>query len=186
MLSFSDAVRVSPKRAAEVDICRVLLVAICGDRMLAQPIGPATARNIYLLRSASSGASGCAYGFTARYTLAARLQFVSRGFGRVEVFVPLSHGRGHALENCDIVMMLRLQTERMQGSFVPSIREYFHFFGLTYEKLAFAKDDALIMHPGPMNRGVEIDSELADDFGRSVIQEQVGWGSPCAWHAWTC
>ena len=59
---------------------------------------------------------------------------------------------------------------------MPSIREYFHFFGLTYEKLAFAKEDALIMHPGPMNRGVEIDSEVADDFGRSAIQEQVEMG----------
>ena len=72
------------------------------------------------------------------------------------------------LEDCDIVMMLRLQTERMQGSFVPSIREYFHFFGLDYDKLAAAKPDALIMHPGPMNRGVEIDSEVADDIDRSA------------------
>ena len=67
-------------------------------------------------------------------------------------------------------MMLRLQNERMHGSFVPSTREYFHFFGLDYAKLAVAKPDALIMHPGPMNRGVEIDSEVADDIDRSVIQ----------------
>jgi aspartate carbamoyltransferase catalytic subunit len=72
--------------------------------------------------------------------------------------------------------MLRLQTERMQGSFVPSIREYFHFFGLDYDKLASAKPDALIMHPGPMNRGVEIDSEVADDIDRSLIREQVEMG----------
>jgi len=80
------------------------------------------------------------------------------------------------LEGVDIVMMLRLQTERMQGSFVPSIREYFHFFGLDYAKLANAKDDALIMHPGPMNRGVEIDTEVADDIDRSAIRQQVEMG----------
>jgi aspartate carbamoyltransferase catalytic subunit len=80
------------------------------------------------------------------------------------------------LAGCDIVMMLRLQTERMQGSYVPSIREYFRYFGLDYAKLAAAKEDALIMHPGPMNRGVEIDSLVADDYGRSAIQEQVEMG----------
>ena len=71
------------------------------------------------------------------------------------------------LKDVDVVMMLRLQTERMQGSFVPSISEYFRFFGLDREKLAVAKPDALVMHPGPMNRGVEIDSEVADDLDRS-------------------
>jgi aspartate carbamoyltransferase catalytic subunit len=80
------------------------------------------------------------------------------------------------LEGCDIVMMLRLQTERMQGSYVPSIREYFRFFGLDRDKLQVAKPDALILHPGPMNRGVEIDSELADDIDRSAIREQVEMG----------
>ena len=80
------------------------------------------------------------------------------------------------LEGCDIVMMLRLQRERMNGNFIPSLREYFHFFGLDAEKLARAKPDALIMHPGPMNRGVEIDSEVADDISRSVIHEQVEMG----------
>ena len=68
--------------------------------------------------------------------------------------------------------MLRLQTERMQGSFVPSISEYFRFFGLDHEKLKVAKPDALIMHPGPMNRGVEIDSDVADG-PHSVILDQV-------------
>jgi len=80
------------------------------------------------------------------------------------------------LKDADIVMMLRLQTERMHGSYVPSIREYFRFFGLDYDKLGAAKPDALIMHPGPMNRGVEIDSEVADDIGRSAIREQVEMG----------
>jgi aspartate carbamoyltransferase catalytic subunit len=64
----------------------------------------------------------------------------------------------------------------MQGQYVPSFREYFRFYGLDYEKLAAAKPDALIMHPGPMNRGVEIDSEVADDINRSVILDQVELG----------
>jgi len=80
------------------------------------------------------------------------------------------------LDNCDIVMMLRLQNERMQGSFLPSPREYYEYFGLTQDKLSMAKKDALIMHPGPMNRGVEIDTNLADDINRSVIKEQVELG----------
>jgi aspartate carbamoyltransferase catalytic subunit len=79
------------------------------------------------------------------------------------------------LADADIVMMLRLQRERMDGSFVPSVREYFHFFGLDAEKLAFAKPDALVMHPGPMNRGVEIDSAIADG-PQSLIRDQVEMG----------
>ncbi len=79
------------------------------------------------------------------------------------------------LADADIVMMLRLQRERMDGSFVPSVREYFHFFGLDEEKLSWAKPDALVMHPGPMNRGVEIDSAVADG-ARSLIREQVEMG----------
>ncbi|MEQ8639438.1 MAG: aspartate carbamoyltransferase catalytic subunit [Alphaproteobacteria bacterium] len=86
------------------------------------------------------------------------------------------HDMREGLSDCDIVMMLRLQAERMRGAFVPSIREYFHYFGLDREKLAFARPDALIMHPGPMNRGIEIDSVVADDIGRSVIAEQVETG----------
>ena len=73
-------------------------------------------------------------------------------------------------------MMLRLQKERMDGGFIPSEREYYHRFGLDEEKLSYAKADAIIMHPGPMNRGVEIDGTLADDINRSVIQEQVEMG----------
>ncbi len=80
------------------------------------------------------------------------------------------------LDGCDIVMMLRLQNERMQGSFLPSKREYYEYFGLTPEKLKFAKKDALIMHPGPMNRGVEIDTKLADDINVSLVKEQVELG----------
>ncbi|MCC5993514.1 MAG: aspartate carbamoyltransferase catalytic subunit [Rhodobacteraceae bacterium] len=80
------------------------------------------------------------------------------------------------LEDADVVMMLRLQRERMDGGFVPSEREYFQRYGLDAEKLAYAKEDAIVMHPGPMNRGVEIDGAIADDINRSVIQEQVEMG----------
>ena len=72
-------------------------------------------------------------------------------------------------------MMLRLQRERMAGAFVPSVREYFRYWGLDVEKLKVAREDALVMHPGPMNRGVEIASEIADG-PQSVIQEQVEMG----------
>jgi aspartate carbamoyltransferase catalytic subunit len=79
------------------------------------------------------------------------------------------------ITNADVVMMLRLQRERMESSYIPSSREYFHFFGLDQEKLARAKPDALVMHPGPMNRGVEIASPIADGPA-SVIREQVEMG----------
>ena len=80
------------------------------------------------------------------------------------------------LKDADVVMMLRLQKERMDGAFIPSSREYFHRFGLDAAKLENAKPDAIVMHPGPMNRGVEIDGTIADDINRSVIQEQVEMG----------
>ena len=80
------------------------------------------------------------------------------------------------LEGADVVMMLRLQRERMDGGFVPSEREYFHRYGLTEARLKHADPDAIVMHPGPMNRGVEIDGTLAEDLTRSVIQEQVEMG----------
>ncbi|MEX0283248.1 MAG: aspartate carbamoyltransferase catalytic subunit [Paracoccaceae bacterium] len=90
----------------------------------------------------------------------------------VEVFDDMAKG----LQDVDVVMMLRLQKERMDGGFIPSEREYYHRFGLDAEKLALAKPDAIVMHPGPMNRGVEIDGTIADDINRSVIQEQVEMG----------
>ncbi len=79
------------------------------------------------------------------------------------------------LRDVDIIMMLRLQRERMNGAFVPSIREYYRFWGLNAERLALAKPDALVMHPGPMNRGVEISSDVADG-AQSLIREQVEMG----------
>jgi len=90
----------------------------------------------------------------------------------VEVFDNMDEG----LKDVDVVMMLRLQKERMDGGFIPSEREYYHRYGLDAEKLSHAKPNAIVMHPGPMNRGVEIDSDIADDINRSVIQEQVEMG----------
>jgi aspartate carbamoyltransferase catalytic subunit len=89
-----------------------------------------------------------------------------------EIFTDMRDG----IEACDIVMMLRLQLERMDGGFIPSRREYFRFFGLDREKLKSAAPHVRVMHPGPMNRGVEIDSEVADDPAVSLIQDQVEMG----------
>ena len=95
----------------------------------------------------------------------------------IELFgVKVFHDMEKGLEGCDIIMMLRMQTERMDGSYMPSTREYYEFFGLDYKKIKNAKDDALIMHPGPMNRGIEIDTSLADDINRSIIVQQVEMG----------
>jgi aspartate carbamoyltransferase catalytic subunit len=95
--------------------------------------------------------------------------------GIADMSVEVHRTMEDGLRGADVIMMLRLQRERMAGSYVPSVREYFHFFGLDKQKLGFAKDGALVMHPGPMNRGVEIASEVADG-AQSVIQEQVEMG----------
>ncbi|MEE8516183.1 MAG: aspartate carbamoyltransferase catalytic subunit [Alphaproteobacteria bacterium] len=138
---------------------RGLKVAICGDILHSR----VARSNIYLLNAMG-----------ARVRVVGPPTLVPKVIARlgVEVF----HNMAEGLRDCDIVMMLRLQTERMHGTYVPSIREHFHFFGLDYDKLAAAKPDALIMHPGPINRGVEIDTEVADDIDRSVIQQQVEVG----------
>jgi aspartate carbamoyltransferase catalytic subunit len=93
-----------------------------------------------------------------------------------ELGVGIFHGMKEGLAGADIVMMLRLQKERMTRGLVPSAREFFRFYGLDAARLAYAKPDALVMHPGPMNRGVEIDSAIADDPKRSLIREQVEMG----------
>ncbi|MGE0718227.1 MAG: aspartate carbamoyltransferase catalytic subunit [Alphaproteobacteria bacterium] len=136
-----------------------LVVAICGDVLHSR----VARSNISLLNTMG-----------ARVRVVAPRTLLPAAIDRmgVEVF----HDMRAGLADADIVMMLRLQNERMAGSFVPSVREYFRFFGLDYAKLAVAKDDALIMHPGPMNRGVEIDSEVADDIDRSLIRQQVEMG----------
>jgi aspartate carbamoyltransferase catalytic subunit len=90
----------------------------------------------------------------------------------VEVYTDMKKG----LKNCDIVMMLRIQKERIVGKIMPNQKTYFNKYGLDYKKLKYAKKNAFVMHPGPMNRGVEIDSKLADDITRSLIQEQVAMG----------
>jgi aspartate carbamoyltransferase catalytic subunit len=135
-----------------------LTVAICGDILHSR----VARSNILLLN-----AMGAFVRVTAPSTL------LPAGIDRMSVEVHRS--MADALNGADVVMMLRLQRERMAGAFVPSVREYFRYFGLDAEKLSAAKEDALVMHPGPMNRGVEIASEIADG-PQSVIQEQVEMG----------
>jgi aspartate carbamoyltransferase catalytic subunit len=135
-----------------------LVVAICGDVLHSR----VARSNILLLN---------ALGATVRVVAPSTL--LPSGIERMGVEVHRSMADG--LKGADVVMMLRLQRERMAGAFVPSVREYFRYFGLDAEKLKAAKDDALVMHPGPMNRGVEIASEIADG-PQSVIQEQVEMG----------
>lgn len=96
--------------------------------------------------------------------------------GIEEMKVTPFHDFDAALKGADVVMMLRLQQERMEGQFIPSPREYRHLYGLTLDRLAKAKPGALVMHPGPMNRGIEIDSNVADLVGRSMITRQVEMG----------
>ena len=135
-----------------------LTVAICGDILHSR----VARSNIALLNT-----------MDARVRIVAPSTLLPKHAERlgVEVYTNMKDG----LKDADIVMMLRLQNERMSGSLIPSSREYFHFFGLDHEKIKYAKPDALIMHPGPMNRGIEIDATLADD-PRSVIREQVEMG----------
>jgi aspartate carbamoyltransferase catalytic subunit len=135
------------------------LIAICGDVLHSR----VARSNIHLLSKLG-----------ARIRLIAPRTLLPANVERygVEVFTDMRKG----LEGVDIVMMLRLQLERMAGSYIPSTREYFHFYGLDREKLSYAAPGALVMHPGPMNRGVEIDSEVADDLDVSLIQEQVEMG----------
>ena len=136
-----------------------LTVAICGDIAHSR----VARSNIHLLSKMG-----------ARVRLIAPKTLLPPEAGRfgVEIFTDMHRG----LEGVDIVMMLRLQLERMTGAFVPSTREYFRFFGLDREKLSYARPGALVMHPGPMNRGVEIDSVVADDIDVSLIHEQVEMG----------
>ena len=136
-----------------------LTVAICGDVMHSR----VARSNIHLLTT-----MGCQVHVVGPPTLMPA--------ETSELGVTVFHDMKAGLAGADIVMMLRLQRERMTRGQVPSEREYFRFWGLDAEKLAYAKPDALVMHPGPMNRGVEIDSAVADDPVRSVIKEQVEMG----------
>lgn len=135
-----------------------LVVAICGDIAHSR-----VARSNILLLSAMG----------ARVRLVAPSTLLPAGIERLglEIFTSMRDG----LADADVVMMLRLQRERMSAAYVPSVREYFRFWGLDAEKLAHAKPDAIVMHPGPMNRGVEIDPLIADG-AQSVIREQVEMG----------
>jgi aspartate carbamoyltransferase catalytic subunit len=135
-----------------------LNVAICGDILHSR----VARSNIHLLTK-----------MDAAVRVVAPSTLLPSGIGQfgVEVFRSMEEG----LAGADVVMMLRLQVERMSGAFVPSLREYYQFYGLTEAKLKVAKPHALVMHPGPMNRGVEIDSSVADG-AQSVIREQVEMG----------
>jgi aspartate carbamoyltransferase catalytic subunit len=136
-----------------------LTVAICGDVLHSR----VARSNIHLLNIMG-----------ARVRVVAPATLMPTEVDRLGVEPHFSMKSG--LKDADIVMMLRLQSERMSGSFVSTVSEYFHFFGLDNEKLRVAKPDVLVMHPGPMNRGVEIDSAVADDLQKSVIHEQVEMG----------
>lgn len=136
-----------------------LTVTICGDILHSR----VARSNILSLQ---------ALGATVR--LCAPPALMPTGIERLEV--EAHHRFDEALAGADVVMMLRLQNERMDGQFIPSPREYRHLYGLTKERLALAVEDAIVMHPGPMNRGVEIDSEVADLESRSIITSQVEMG----------
>tara|TARA_R110000850_G_scaffold118995_3_gene236160 strand:+ start:328 stop:1242 length:915 start_codon:yes stop_codon:yes gene_type:complete len=136
-----------------------LTVAICGDIAHSR----VARSNMFLLGKMES-----------RIRLVGPRTLMPAGVEKLGVEVTDDMAKG--LEGADVVMMLRLQKERMDGGFIPSEREYYHRWGLDAAKLAAAKPDAIVMHPGPMNRGVEIDGLLADDINRSVIQEQVEMG----------
>ncbi len=135
-----------------------IMVAICGDVLHSR-----VARSNILLLNAMG----------ARVRVIAPATLLPSGIEKMgaEVFHDMKEG----LKNADVVMMLRLQQERMTGSFVPSLREYYRYYGLDAQKLTLAKPNALVMHPGPMNRGVEIASDIADG-PQSVIGEQVEMG----------
>jgi aspartate carbamoyltransferase catalytic subunit len=135
-----------------------LTVAICGDILHSR----VARSNIILLNTLG-----------ARVRVVAPSTLMPAGIERMGVEATGDMREG--LRGADIVMMLRLQRERMNGSFVPSSQEYFHYFGLDEAKLGYAKPGALVMHPGPMNRGVEIDSAVADG-AQSLIREQVEMG----------
>jgi len=136
-----------------------LKIAICGDIMHSR----VARSNIYLLTM-----MGAEVRVIAPSTLMPK---EIHQFG-VKVYTNMEDG----LKDVDIIMMLRMQLERMDGSYIPSTREYYEFFALDYKKIKHAKEDALIMHPGPMNRGIEIDASLADDINRSIIVQQVEMG----------
>src|SRR5438874_5050872 len=135
-----------------------LIVVICGDVLHSR----VARSNIILLNALG-----------ARVRVVAPSTLMPSGIERFGVEATRDMREG--LRDADIVMMLRLQRERMNGSFVPSMQEYFHYFGLDQKKLAYAKPYALVMHPGPMNRGVEIDTAVADG-DQSLIREQVEMG----------
>lgn len=136
-----------------------LCIAICGDILHSR----VARSNIHLLTTMG-----------AQVRVIAPTSLLAKGIEEMGATAYTNMREG--LKDCDIVMALRLQRERMSDSFIPSTQEYFHRYGLDREKLSYAKPDALVMHPGPMNRGVEIDSDIADDPNKSLIRTQVSMG----------
>lgn len=136
-----------------------LKVVICGDIANSR----VARSNIHLLKTLG-----------ANVTLIAPPTLMPTGVKHFGVTYTTDMEKG--MKDADVVMMLRIQHERMAGRGIASVRDYFHSYGLDYKKLGLAKKDALVMHPGPMNRGVEIDTDVADDFQRSAILDQVEMG----------
>ena len=136
-----------------------LQIAICGDILHSR----VARSNIIILSKLG-----------AKINVIGPKQWLPKNINKLPVDVYTDMKKG--LKNCDIVMMLRIQKERIVGKIMPNQKTYFNKYGLDYNKLKYAKKNAFVMHPGPMNRGVEIDSKLADDITRSLIQEQVAMG----------
>ena len=136
-----------------------LLIAICGDILHSR----VARSNITILSKLG-----------AKINVIGPKEWLPKNIKKLPVTVFTDMKKG--LKNCDIVMMLRIQKERIVGKIMPNQKTYFNKYGLDYNKLKYAKENAFVMHPGPMNRGFEIDSKLADDVTRSLIQEQVAMG----------
>ena len=136
-----------------------LLIAICGDILHSR----VARSNIIILSKLG-----------AKINVIGPKEWLPKNIKKLPVTVFTDMKKG--LKNCDIVMMLRIQKERIVGKIMPNQKTYFNKYGLDYNKLKYAKENAFVMHPGPMNRGFEIDSKLADDVTRSLIQEQVAMG----------
>ena len=143
----------------KVEKFRNIKVAICGDILHSR----VARSNIYLLKKLG-----------AKINVVGPKTLIPDDIDNLGVSVYYDMKNG--LKDCDIVMMLRIQKERILGIHIPSEQDYFNEYGLDFDKLKYANKNALVMHPGPMNRGIEIDSKVADDVTRSLIQNQVSMG----------
>lgn len=156
--------RTRPDRAVDEHLFDGLSIVICGDVLHSR----VARSNVQLLQRLG-----------AHVTLAAPATLtplLPHAMAYDEARLSISHNLDDAISDANVVMMLRLQRERMSGHYIPSEREYFHFWGLDETRLSKAASDALVMHPGPINRGVEIDGKLADNLDKSLILSQVEMG----------